>query len=107
MASCSRLHGVRQRVEPVLNLAGLLADRIQRTGVVCVPIAPPSVAEGALVAQVVACRAADLRHGRVRRRRIEREESEGVGGRSGVLVGLQELSTGLETVSSAYVRLPD
>lgn len=58
-----RLNRVSQCVQPVLNLAGLLPNGVQRTritGRVC-PRRTPS--EGVLVSEIIARGAADLRHG--------------------------------------------
>lgn len=59
----SRLDGLRERVQHVLNFARLLSELVQWTGIVPCVIIAPRVAEGALVAQVVSCCASYLRHG--------------------------------------------
>jgi len=59
----SRLDGIRQSVQHVLNLARLHAQLVERTGVVPGVVAAPSIAEGTLVAEVVARCATYLRHG--------------------------------------------
>lgn len=58
----SRLDRVGQRVQKVLNLVRLLPELIERAWVVRGAVIPSSVAEGALVAQVVARCAPNLRH---------------------------------------------
>ena len=56
-----RFNRISHCIEPVLDLASLLADRVQRTRIVrC--IIPPRPAEGVLVAEVVARCAANLGH---------------------------------------------
>jgi hypothetical protein len=59
----SRLDGVGQGVQHILNLARLRAQLVERAGVVPGLVAAPSIAERALVAEVVAGGAAYLRHG--------------------------------------------
>lgn len=59
----SRLHGLRERVQEVLNLVRLFAQLVERAGVVGGAVAASSITEGALVSQMVAGGAADLRHG--------------------------------------------
>lgn len=59
----SRLDGVRNGVQQILELARLRPQLVQRARVVPGVVAPPSIAEGALVAQMVASGAAYLRHG--------------------------------------------
>src|SRR5690242_14806787 len=58
----SRLDGVRQCVQKVLNLVGLLPELIERAWVVRGAIVPSSVTKGALVSQMVARCAPYLRH---------------------------------------------
>jgi hypothetical protein len=59
----SRLDGVRDSVQHVLELARLRPQLVQRTRVVPAVIVAPRVAKRALVAQMVASCAAYLRHG--------------------------------------------
>lgn len=59
----SRLDGVEDSVQQVLELARLGAQLVERTGVVRAVVVAPRVAKGALVAQMVASGAAYLRHG--------------------------------------------
>jgi hypothetical protein len=59
----SRLDGVRDSVQHVLELARLRPQLVHRARVVPGVIVAPRVAERALVAQVVASCAAYLRHG--------------------------------------------
>jgi hypothetical protein len=59
----SRLDGVGDSVEHVLELARLGAQLVEGTGVIVAVVVAPRVAEGALVAQMVASCAANLRHG--------------------------------------------
>lgn len=59
----SRLHGLGEGVQKVLDLVGLFPQLVERAGVVCGAVAASSIAEGALVAQVVAGGAANLGHG--------------------------------------------
>ena len=59
----SRLDGVRDSVQPVLDPARLRSQLVQRTGVIVRVVVAPRVAKGALVAQMVASCAAYLRHG--------------------------------------------
>jgi hypothetical protein len=58
-----RLDGVRNRVQHIFELACLRPQLVQRARVVTCVIAAPSIAEGTLVAQMVASCAAYLRHG--------------------------------------------
>jgi hypothetical protein len=58
----ARFYRVGQRVQPVLDLAGLLADGIQRAGVAGGVLPAWPVREWVLVAEVVARGAAYLRH---------------------------------------------
>lgn len=72
----SRLDGVGERVQPVLDLASLFPQLLERTGVVGGAVTATSAPEGALVAQVVARGTAYLRHdGGRRKERKERERS--------------------------------
>lgn len=59
--SVIRFERIGHCIQPVLDLAGLLADSIQRAGIVCCIISPRS-AKGILVAEVVARSATDLGH---------------------------------------------
>lgn len=61
-----RLHGIGHGVQPVLNLACLLANGIERAGVVG-GIGTGGPAERVLVAEIVARGATDLGHGEIRR----------------------------------------
>jgi hypothetical protein len=63
MRSDSRLDGVGHGVQEVLNLARLRPQLIQRTRVVPRVISSSSIAEWALVAEMVASGATYLRHG--------------------------------------------
>ena len=57
----SRLDRVRERVQPVLNLARLLADRVQGARVICC-VNPARTAKGVLISQVIPCCSSDLCH---------------------------------------------
>ena len=67
-----RLNRICQCVQPILNLASVLANSIQRTRVTC-RVCPPRTPKGILVPQIVARGAADLRHGRVKEGRGEED----------------------------------
>jgi hypothetical protein len=62
-AKNSRLDGMRQGIEPVLNLAGLFTNGIQRTGIVGGVWSSGPAKRRGLRAQVVSCRPSDLSHG--------------------------------------------
>jgi len=63
LGSDSRLDGVGQGVQHVLNLARLRPQLVQRTRVIRAVVGSPSIAERALIAKMVAGCATDLRHG--------------------------------------------
>jgi hypothetical protein len=59
----SRLKGVGQGVQHVLNFTRLRPQLVERTRVIRAIVGSPSIAEGALVAKMVAGCATNLRHG--------------------------------------------
>lgn len=77
----SRLDGVGQCVQHVLNLARLRPQLVQRTWVVRCIVISPRIAEWALVAKMVACGSTYLRHGcggKVKERGKSRRGESGV-----------------------------
>lgn len=59
----ARFHRVRQRIQPILNLAGLLTDGVKRAGIIG-RIGPTRPIKAILATQVVARRATYLSHDR-------------------------------------------
>ncbi len=57
----TRFDRIRQCIQPILNLVRLFTNGIQRTGIARGIVATWS-RKGMLAAEVVACRAPDLRH---------------------------------------------
>ena len=71
-----RFNGVCQCIQPVLDLACLLSNGIQRTGVVC-RVGSPRTSEGVLVSEIIARGATDLRHGGQTNKQEKRNVGEG------------------------------
>lgn len=74
-----RFDGIRDSIQPVLNFTGLLANRLQWTGIASGVLSAWAGSEGTLVAEIVARSTAYLRHDvSVRRVCFGRATSNGI-----------------------------